>query len=159
MIKLYKRSSKGSLSYREAWIDKNKVVEHWGKVGTRGECKTHKMPIPNKEQSLESILQSARQAGFAEIDLDKHRKLIVEYGVHDMVTVTDLDKRSRLEERLNNDLGWTGLGMCDGGSIGSGSMEVCCFVVDFALARAIVESSLAGTEFADYTRIYDEDVK
>jgi hypothetical protein len=30
----------------------------------------------------------------------------------------DIDKRHRLEERLNELLGWTGLGHVDGGSIG-----------------------------------------
>jgi hypothetical protein len=58
---------------------------------------------------------------------------------------------------MSETLGWTGLGHCDGGSIGSGTMEVCCFVVDFELAKQVVEKDLADTEFADYTRIYNED--
>ncbi|MGH8498656.1 MAG: hypothetical protein ACRERV_07615, partial [Methylococcales bacterium] len=69
----------------------------------------------------------------------------------------DLKKRHSLEDRLNDLLGWTGLGNFDGGSIGSGSMEVCCYVVDFDIAKAAIESELAGTKFADYSRIYDED--
>src|SRR5262249_42675093 len=55
-------------------------------------------------------------------------------------------------------LGWTGLGNCDGGSIGSGTMEVCCFVVDFKIARRVIEDDLKNTKFADYSRIYDERV-
>jgi len=35
-------------------------------------------------------------------------------------------------------------------------MEVCCLVVDFEHARRVIEENLAGTEFADYLRIYDE---
>lgn len=158
MIKLYKGASDGSLAYHEAWIDRNKVIEHWGKVGTRGESKTHKMKFRDDAKSLEFVLHAARQDGFVEIELDQHRRLIIEYAVDGMGTPPDVDKRHRLEERLNNELGWTGLGMCDGGSIGSGTMEVCCFVVNFALAHTVVESNLAGTEFADYVRIYDEDV-
>jgi hypothetical protein len=57
---------------------------------------------------------------------------------------------------MNETLGWTGLGNCDGGSIGSGTMEVCCFVVDFKIAKRVVEKDLKNTKFADYSRICDE---
>lgn len=69
----------------------------------------------------------------------------------------DLEKRHRLEERMNGTLGWTGLGHCDGGSIGSGTMEVCCLVVDFDIAKRVIEADLKDTEFSNYTRIYCED--
>jgi hypothetical protein len=68
----------------------------------------------------------------------------------------DLDKRHRLQERMDETLGWTGLGHCDGGSIGSGTMEVCNFVVDYEIAKRVIEEDLSGTEFANFTRIYDE---
>jgi hypothetical protein len=57
---------------------------------------------------------------------------------------------------MDETLGWTGLGACDGGSIGGGTMEVCNFVVDFDVAKRVIEEDLAGTEFADYVRIYRE---
>ena len=53
---------------------------------------------------------------------------------------------------MDETLGWTGLGHCDGGSIGSDTMEVCCLVVDFDTAAKAIEADLRGTEFADYTR-------
>ena len=58
---------------------------------------------------------------------------------------------------MDETLGWTGLGYCDGGSIGSGTMEVCCLVVDFDTAAKLIEADIQETEFADYTRIYPED--
>ena len=73
-----------------------------------------------------------------------------------MGSMTDLDKRHRLEERMDQTLGWTGLGHCDGGSIGTGTMEVCCLVVDFDIAKRVIEADLKNTEFGDYTRIYRE---
>jgi hypothetical protein len=45
---------------------------------------------------------------------------------------------------------------CDGGSIGSGSMEVVNFVVDYDTAERVVRDDLAGTQFEDYSRIYAE---
>jgi hypothetical protein len=73
-----------------------------------------------------------------------------------MGTPADLEKRHKLEDRLNETLGWTGIGHCDGGSIGSGTMEACCLVVDFEAAKRVIEADLPGTEFADFSRIYVE---
>lgn len=74
-----------------------------------------------------------------------------------MGTPGDVDKLDQLEYQLNEILGWAGLGKCDGNSIGSGTMGVCCFVVDFGIAKSVVERGLHGTPFADFSRIYDED--
>jgi hypothetical protein len=74
-----------------------------------------------------------------------------------MGTLEDVEKRTRLQDKMDQVLGWTGLGHCDGGSIGSGTMEVCCYVIDFNIAKTVIEQSLKGTEFANYTRIYNED--
>lgn len=157
MIKLYKRTDDGRLAYHEAWIINRAVTEHWGIVGLRGESRSHRMKTGDREAELERVLASARRAGYAEIDPDDQRRLIVEYSISEMGEETDLEKLRRLEDRLNETLGWSGLGDCDGGSIGAGTMEVCCFVVDFDCAKVIIEESLGGTEFADYSRIYDED--
>lgn len=95
--------------------------------------------------------------GFAEFAEDDHRSLLVEYEVDGFGTDADLEKRHSLEDRMNDLLGWTGLGHCDGGSIGSGTMEVCCLVVDFDKAKLVIEADLAGTAYSNFTRIYDDD--
>ncbi|WP_346823269.1 hypothetical protein [Rapidithrix thailandica] len=46
---------------------------------------------------------------------------------------------------MDRTLGWTGLGHTDGGSIGSGIMEVGCIVVDFELAKKLIEQDLKDT--------------
>jgi hypothetical protein len=38
-------------------------------------------------------------------------------------------------------------------------MEVCCYVVDFEIARSVIEADLSGTEFGNYTRIFDENAE
>jgi len=55
---------------------------------------------------------------------------------------------------MNHVTGWLGLGHCDGGSSGSGTMEVFCIVVDFALAKAALERELRDSPFAGFGRIY-----
>jgi len=71
-----------------------------------------------------------------------------------MGSAADLKKRHALEDRMNEVLGWVGLGQCEGGNIGYGTMEICCLVVDFELARNVIAADLAGSPFADYRRIF-----
>jgi hypothetical protein len=71
----------------------------------------------------------------------------------------DLDKALRLEEQLNELLGWTGLGLCSGGIEGEGAAAICCLVVDFDVARRVIAEDLAKSEFAGFTRIYDREAE
>lgn len=158
MLKLYKRI-KRVLHYHEAWANGGKITEHWGIVGERGETAEHKRNKKlSEEKNIEQVLSRPLAEGFRPIDVDDHAILLIEYPVEGMGTTKDLNKRHALEDRMNETLGWTGLGNCDGGSIGSGTMEVCCFVVDFKIARRVIEEDLKNTKFADYSRIYDERV-
>ena len=157
MIKLYKRDAEGRLHYHEAWTTEDGITEHWGEIGTRGQSVDH--PLRGDEDgddALERVLAGARSEGFEEVDLDDHHVMLIEFTVDGMGNGAHVDKRHALEDRMNETLGWTGLGNCDGGSIGSGTMEVCCFVVDFEVARRVVTEDLEDTPFADYSRIYDE---
>lgn len=156
MIKLYKRI-KRVLHYHEAWTHGAKIIEHWGIVGKRGKTVEHKRNKKlSEEDNLEQILSKPIAEGFAPIDDDAQTTLLIEYPVNGMGTAKDLGKRHKLEERMNETLGWTGLGFCDGGSVGSGTMEVCCIVVDFKIAKRVIKEDLKDTKFGDYSRIYDE---
>jgi hypothetical protein len=158
MTKLYRRSPDGALDYHEAWVRDGEITEHWGRVGSTGDQRVHPLPDRRKGRAeLARILAPARQSGFSELADCDYARLLVEYEIEGMGTPADVDKRSRLEDLLNELLGWTGLGHCDGGSIGSGTMEACCFVVDFEIAKRVVQDGLAGTEFAGFARIFDED--
>ena len=155
MIKLYKKI-KGTLRYHEAWADGGKITEHWGIVGERGESREHKMPKRKSEdKALREVLQGAFDDGYDE--LEDLKVVLIEYPVKGMGSAGDLEKRHTLEDRMNETLGWTGVGHCDGGSIGSGSMEVCCMVVDVEIATRVIAEDLKGTEFANYSRIYEEE--
>ena len=155
MFKLYKRLPSGKLAYHEAWESQGTIYDHFGEVGDEGE--TRELPVKSREgrTELKALLDQARRDGFAE--LDPEHRLIVEYPIDGMGTSDDVDKMAKLEYELNEVLGWTALGKCDGNSIGSGTMEVCCFVVDYSLAKSVIVKGLAGTAFANYSRIYDED--
>lgn len=157
MLKLYKRI-KGKLHYHEAWCHKRTITEHWGKVGEKGESREHKLAKgENEKKGIVRLLQSASEQGFAPVALEAHGVLLIEYAVEGFGTKQQLAKRHALEARMSETLGWTGLGHCDGGSIGSGTMEACCYVVDCAVAKRVIAADLKGTEFGDYTRIFRED--
>jgi hypothetical protein len=157
MIKLYK-SIDGQLHYHEAWTGDGVILEHWGKVGEKGEQREHKVPRGRQAVAvLEDVLLDIREDDYAEIDDADRVELVIEYRVEGKGSAEDLDKRSALQDRMDEVLGWTGLGYCDGGSIGSGTMAVECFVVDFAIAKSVIESDLQGTTFGDYSRIYEEE--
>jgi hypothetical protein len=157
VLKLY-RFAEAKKEYWETWEDASgSHTIHWGEVGTHGESKDLRSTLFAKaEKVIQKEIDVLVKLGFRPIDLDDHHTLLIEYAVNDMGTPDDLGKRHRLEERMNEILGWTGLGMCDGGSIGSGSMEVCCYVVDFDVAKRVIEADLDGTEFGNYTRIFNE---
>lgn len=157
MLKLY-RSVNGGIDYWETWDnDEKSGTVHWGKLGERG---SDKIFVTDKSSDFhEKIQEEVTQrveGGFNPIDDDELLTLLIEFKVEGMGSTADLEKRSRLEARMNETLGWVGLGHCDGGSIGSGSMEVCCLVVDFEIAKKVIEKDLAGTEFSNYTRIINE---
>lgn len=157
VLKLYRQQNGRVSHYHEAWISGSSVIEYWGALGERGQMRRHKLDRRlSQEENLQRVLAPAFARGFERIDYGDHARCMVEYAVVGMGSGADVDKRHALEERLNEMLGWNGLGHCDGGSIGSGTMEVCCYVVDYPLAADIIARDLAGTEFADYTRIYDE---
>ncbi|HYP99594.1 MAG TPA: hypothetical protein VER96_13060 [Polyangiaceae bacterium] len=154
MIKLYK-GTPGGVLYHEAWTADLTITEHWGKLGESGSTRDHELTeADDPDEVLETVLAPARAAGFAELDDDELRMLMIEYRIHGMGSAVDLSKRHALEDRMNEVLGWVGLGQCEGGNIGYGTMEVCCLVVDFELARRVIEADLAGSSFADYTRIF-----
>ena len=152
MIKLYQLTDTKK-EYWEAWENGDGTFTvHSGHLGTRGSETIVSSFV------VEQGINEKKQEGFVELDVDDHSMLLIEYPVDGMGGEADLAKRHALEDRMDQTLGWTGLGHCDGGSIGSGTMEVCCFVVDFDLGKSVIERDLADTEFADYSRIHDEDV-
>lgn len=157
MLKLYKFTDNEKL-YWETWDNGDGThTVHCGELGTEGNSKTVKSSLFKKAtDTIQKAIDQLVAEGYAPIELEDHYTLLVEYEVDGMGNGEDIEKRHRLEDRMNEILGWTGLGACDGGSIGSGTMETCNFVVDFELAKKVIENSLKGTEFANYTRIYDE---
>ncbi|OJW72322.1 MAG: hypothetical protein BGO59_14350 [Spirosoma sp. 48-14] len=158
MLKLYKLID-NQLYYWETWDkDEKTAIVHWGIVGQRGQDKEVKGGLfSNFRKTVQTEIDEKLKEGYAEFNEDNIAFLEVEYKIDGFGTDQDLDKRHKLEEHLNELLGWTGLGHVDGGSIGSGTMEAGCMVVNFEIAKKLIEDNLKGTEFGGYSRIYQMD--
>lgn len=156
MLKLYKNID-GQLHYWETWEEDDKTgIIHWGKVGDHGQTEEirSKFLLSFKKFIRRETLKKLKE-GYTKIEEDKWSFLEIEYIIDEFGTEEDLQKRHLLEEKMNDLLGWTGLGECDGGSIGSGTMEVGCIVANYDIAKKIIVDNLKNTEFSDYSSIYE----
>ncbi|MFD2967749.1 WGR domain-containing protein [Sphingobacterium bambusae] len=115
MLKLYKRID-NQLYYWETW-DKNEksAIVHWGIVGQTGQNREVKSGLfSDFRKAVQKEIDEKLKEGYAEFDEDNYAFLDIEYKVDGFGTEKDLDKRHRLEEKMDEVLGWTGLGHTDG---------------------------------------------
>lgn len=142
LLKLYKREENTTL-YWEAWEENQEILVHFGELGQIGE--TTSIPIAEFEPPETAILrhaEEAREAGFGEIDHEDLFEMIVQYP-GDKGDVADFEEfAGRVEDLLNDVLGWTGLGHCDGNEVGNGTINVYCYVVDPAVATEPIVQEL-----------------
>ena len=137
MIKLYKREP-GSVLYWEAWENQGVVTIHRGVVGERGQ--TREIQVGGGREAGSIIDEEAaapRRDGFRELSNEEQVSFVIQYRLDNWGSGEDLKKRHAVENVMNECLGWTGNGHCDGGDIGSGSINVWCFVVEPTSARTV----------------------
>lgn len=147
MLKLYKL--RDMTRYWEAWNTDTEVTIHWGIVGETGE--TRDIPLRSGENPNSIIEREAKQPkkeGYRKIPPSKSFRLVIQFRVDGMGSTIDLEKRIRVENLMSECLGWRGLGHCDGGDLGSGTMNIFCFVVDAtkALPRVVHELKANGLD-------------
>ncbi len=148
LIKLYKNDGQ-TIRYWEAWAwdDDRRVVVHWGTLGHNGE--TRELHLERNQDSEEIISRESekpRAEGFQEIPLEAHATVVVQYRTEQWDSSEDPDKPNFVavvvEDALNDCLGWTGNGHCQGSEIGSGTINVISFAVDPYLAKTAIVPAL-----------------
>ena len=95
---------------------------------------------------IEKLARPLRDQGYREIPTESHAELIVQFATDGWGGPKDLEFRGQVEELLNETLGWTGNGHCDGGDIGSGTINTFSFVVVADAAVEAVRAALAERE-------------
>lgn len=82
--------------------------------------------------------------------MDTRYSLVVQYRMEGWGSAAELDRRNRLEEILDEALQASGNGECDGGDIGSGSMDLFLEeIVDPDRATATVINTLKNAQELD----------
>ena len=148
--RIYKRI--GGVLHHESVSAQDGIALHWAaKVGQKAKIK--ELPFAGSpKKAVETFLGVAVAKGFTELPED--HEIEIQYNVDDMGTPEDFDKLDALENQLHQLLGWLGLGVCNENSIGDGTMEVSCFVVDADIAMKCIKKALKGTRFGDYASIH-----
>ncbi len=142
VLKLYKRLP-DAIHYWEAWNDGRKLFVHFGILGHKG--KTREIPLRWFERASNAVSREAsgpRGEGYAELPAEAHTQIVVQYRTAGWGNASDLEKRYQVESIINDCLGLTGNGDCDGGDIGSGTINAFSYVVDPVLAMHTIVDSL-----------------
>lgn len=154
MIKLYKESN-NTIHYFEIWINEDKTLTiHQGKLGEVGE--TENLDTKNKDLPTDVLLakyiSDKKEIGYKE--LNDLTEFIVQYSYEEDCDQAELiEKRDYVESLFNNCLGWTGNGHCDGGDIGSGTMNIFCYGVDKNIAIHTILEVLEEEDLLDNLKI------
>lgn len=145
MIKLYKTEN-GRILYWEAWDEDGSLVIHSGEIGDTGESEKIRIgPGVDCEELLAERASEAINDGYQE--MDPVYEVVVQQRVEGFGTPSQLEFRDELVDLMNECLGWAGIGHCDGWDIGSGAMNIYCFVVERQIGAKVVLAALKEKGF------------
>lgn len=152
LFKLYKRDG-DVWSYYEVWIDDADIVTvHEGRCGESGTAETFAQS--DRASGLAYVkakVAEGRKREFRPVPESRQPTLVVDLLVTEDDPDALLDRRHALEGLLDQELGWLGLGHCDGGDIGAEGASVFCPVVSYALAATAVRNLLDRSGYANAT--------
>ncbi|MCU0678490.1 MAG: hypothetical protein MUF19_02810 [Candidatus Pacebacteria bacterium] len=152
MEKLYKHTANEIYNYYEVWLDTNKVVVHTGVIGHIGETEhIHAKSEAEKNEIYATKIAKAKNEGYTLLAPEYYQHLVIQFETEGggWGSQIDLDKRDALEHMLNEALGWSGNGHCDGGDIGSGTINLFCLVVDAKLAVQTIVDKFTSESIVD----------
>lgn len=159
MIKLVKEVD-NELVYWEDWKDDKTLTVHYGVVGDTGETEEVKLKLFEKaEKVMGRLAEEKLNDGYETVDEEELIELVVQYSYEENHMVEALEKRHMVEDLMNECLGWTGNGSCDGGDIGSGSANVFNYVIDVEKALNTTIEELSNKNLLDNVKVafLDED--
>lgn len=153
MIKLIKQVDDEVL-YWEVWRDGRTLLIHYGTVGDTGETEEMKLPLfKNAAKIMNELADEKGDEGFESLDEDELIELVVQYSFEEKDTMATLEKRHSVEDLMNECLGWTGNGSCDGGDIGSGTANIFNYVIDPVKAAKTIIEELKTNDLLDGAKI------
>jgi len=138
-VKLYKDLDIGK-EYWEAWLNTaGNYTEHYGLLGTKGESSVIKDTLLRKGiNKIRNIEKKKKKSGYRQLVQSELYKVVLQYKIEGNGNNKDLNKAKKIQGLMNEELGWTGLGYCDGYDIGSGTINIYSFVVNVELFTDII---------------------
>ncbi|WP_028612869.1 hypothetical protein [Paenibacillus harenae] len=165
MIKMLNKTD--PVQYWEIWYneDDKEINIHFGQLGAIGEHITEAKRIGIKKL-MEKRAEEKMLEGYEYLDEDELHEIMIQYKTGED-SGDDLEIRYHVESLMDECLGWTGNGHCDGGDYGSGTMNVFCLVVDVDIAvktiiseleqnKLLADSVIAYANGDDYISVYPE---
>ncbi|HDR7794967.1 TPA: hypothetical protein QCY19_003625 [Bacillus luti] len=154
MIKLIKQE-KDKMLYWEVWKeDKKTLIVHYGCVGDTGEMYEIELyPFQRAEKEMKVLADEELAEGFKKIDEEELIEFVLQYDYTEDQLEEVLEKRNQVEEVMDEALGWSGNGYCDGGDIGSGTINIFTFVIDVDKALQTTLNELENEQLLDGVKI------
>ncbi|XQY91125.1 WGR domain-containing protein [Metabacillus sp. HB246100] len=153
MIKMTKQVDDEVL-YWEVWQDGKTLVIHYGTIGDTGETEEKKLSLFQKaEKFMDELAEEKANEGYDYLDEDELFELVVQYSYEEDQMEATLEMRHHVEDLMNECLGWTGNGACDGGDIGSGTANIVNFVVDVEKATQTIIEELKNNNLLEGVKI------
>lgn len=157
MCKLYKKVE-NELHYFEFWIsDENELTIHKGIVGDIGETNVITIGVgdlPLKIQ-MAKFESDCRQQGYDTVA--NLTELIIQYPCDKLIDLEE--KQEEVEVLMNECLGWTGNGHCDGGDIDTKVMNIFCYVANKDIALETILETLRDNDLLENVIIAYADEK
>lgn len=105
------------------------------------------MDTGETEEKKLSFYQKAKKV------MDELLELVVQYSYEENEMEATLEKRHNVEDLMNECLGWTDNGSCDGGDIGSGTVNIFNYVIDVETATKTIIEELNNNNLLEGVRI------
>lgn len=140
-LKVY-RTIEGVTEYWESWNERGEAFVRSGKVGEKAEIRKYSMKDSRQAAEMIKEVERVEKSGFTPRNMEDFVQIVIHYRLERWGSGQDHERRVKIEDSMNECLTSTGLGYCDGGDIGSGTMNIFCEVVDAAVAERIIVGNL-----------------
>jgi len=147
LIRLLKKGEK-EWGFWEAWYEEKEAqyAVHVGTVGVKGGQYSvlADQPAGNNLLALQEWINEMKEEGYVEVTKEDLQPLHVQF-FH--LNAEDVETRYRIEQILDECLGTTGNGHCDGGDDSRGGLVFICRVLQIDQAVVDVRQALRETSF------------
>ncbi len=87
-------------------------------------------PFQRVEKEMKELADEQLAGRYKKLDEEELIAFVLQYEYADDQLEEALEKRYQVQEVMDEALGWSGNGHCDGGDIGSWTINIFIFVID-----------------------------